>query len=397
MKNSKSKSFFRKLGVLAIACLFAVGCGSEARNDALFQSGGQIQAGPPSGVLVSLNNGTNNISSFTIADLANGTPVQTAGSPAALVASPAEMAIRKGFPLASRSRVYYTNLNNSTINTFDLNSTSGILAGAGTPINTATAGAFGIAIDSGNNHLYVAGDVQVDGFNLSTNPVTQLAGFPVATNAAAGAGSLNRLKLSNNGMFLYVADRTGNQIYGFLRDAGTGGLTAIAGSPFATGLAFVDDLELTTNDGLLYVASDDGGIAGFSVDATTGALTPLAPALTVTHNGALHAAANACGMLVNGSTLYISDSQLNTTDAFSIAANGALTQLTGFPVAGGGCGPVLGSNSPTALAPIYLAGFNANQIFGFMPGANGSLTTLTGTPINTGAGSNPASLGIILP
>ena len=78
------------------------------------------------------------------------------------------------------------------------------------------------------------------------------------------------------GKFLFASDGQGNAIDVFSINADDGSLTAANGSPFPSGnLEFSGLLATDTSGGFLY---DAGvlGIAGFNVNAATGALTSIA-------------------------------------------------------------------------------------------------------------------------
>ena len=87
-----------------------------------------------------------------------------------------------------------------------------------------------------------------------------------------------------------VADRTGNQV-GVYEIAGSGSattLTAVAGSPFASGGLFTDVLALNDNGKYLFAANGDSkNISSFSVDPGDGSLsgTSIQPIFTVGDTG----------------------------------------------------------------------------------------------------------------
>jgi 6-phosphogluconolactonase (cycloisomerase 2 family) len=74
---------------------------------------------------------------------------------------------------------------------------------------------------------------------------------------------------------LYISTSAG--IEAFSIDQSTGQLTPVAGSPFGTGIQSPWTEVITPNNSFLYVLStkSTGSIYGFSVDQNSGALTPL--------------------------------------------------------------------------------------------------------------------------
>ncbi len=68
----------------------------------------------------------------------------------------------------------------------------------------------------------------------------------------------------------------GPSITGFARDQNTGGLTALADSPFAL-QSNAQSLAVDASGGYLYVVDDvKAAVGGYSIDKSTGALTAVA-------------------------------------------------------------------------------------------------------------------------
>src|SRR5580658_5866545 len=81
------------------------------------------------------------------------------------------------------------------------------------------------------------------------------------------------------GRFAYVTDEQGNQIFGFTIDGSSGALTPMPSSPFAA-LAFPGSLVADPSSRFLYVSSTvssdgPGAILAYSINQSTGALTPI--------------------------------------------------------------------------------------------------------------------------
>jgi 6-phosphogluconolactonase (cycloisomerase 2 family) len=122
--------------------------------------------------------------------------------------------------------------------------------------------------------------------------------------------------------FVYTANAGGNSISAFSNDT-TGGLTPLAGSPFAfAGGPF--GIAATPNGKFLYVSSfQNASVTAFSINATTGALTALTCPAAVTGTQPLRIAITPAGTF-----LYTSDQQPGGVSEFSIDANsGCLTSL----------------------------------------------------------------------
>ena len=131
--------------------------------------------------------------------------------------------------------------------------------------------------------------------------------------------------------FVYVNNQdTINTVSGYSVST-TGTLTAVPGSPFATGgigstttCYGLDRMVISTSDKLLFVSnSGDQTIGVFQIDSTSGALTPapgspFASGLTLDSCGGISLAATPDGKFLMAS----SNGQIQS---FNVAANGALT------------------------------------------------------------------------
>src|SRR5690242_16324606 len=141
-----------------------------------------------------------------------------------------------------------------------------------------------VAVDQLGKFVYAYGGSQVFAYSIQagTGQLTSVAGSPFGASPSGEQFAIasNRIAVSQDDKFLYVATSTG--IMGYTIDASTGALTMIAGSPFAgTVPAFA---LVAPASGYLYETAQTStgpsttGIYGYSIDATTGALTPIAGA-----------------------------------------------------------------------------------------------------------------------
>ena len=142
-----------------------------------------------------------------------------------------------------------------------------------------------VAVSPGTQFLYVVnqGDGTVSGFliNPTTGALSLMAGSPFTVGSAPDA-----IAVDAKGQFVYVANSGSNSISAFTINASTGALTAIAGSPFAMSGGPVS-ITLDSTQSYVYAYYSVGGtgtettaasadVAAFSINATTGALTPIA-------------------------------------------------------------------------------------------------------------------------
>jgi len=122
--------------------------------------------------------------------------------------------------------------------------------------------------------------------------------------------------------FVFTANAGGNNISGFSND-GAGNLTAVPGSPFSSpGQPF--GLAATPNNAFLYVSSfQNAQVTGFSINPTTGTLTPLTCPVATTDAQPLKIAINPAG------TLLFTANQVGSVTGFAInTTTGCLTVIS---------------------------------------------------------------------
>jgi 6-phosphogluconolactonase (cycloisomerase 2 family) len=253
----------------------------------------------------------------------------------------------------------------------------------------------GMATDPQGKFLYVAnvGDIDELAINSTTGALTAISGSPVR-----GVANGDYLTIDPPGLFLFADGLNG--ISALAVDANTGALTEVAGSPFpfpATNFAGQSPSALVVDStgSFLYVVvfePQEGGapelsyVAGYSIDATSGALTqvPNTPFFGNTPNSGLSG-----GIGTAGSFLYVG-SGLGIY-AFSIASGtGVLTQISGSPF-GAGIAPL--SLTATSDGKFLYAAFNQIYVFAIDP-TTGALSAV-GNPVP--AASAPFLLNLYNP
>lgn len=233
--------------------------------------------------------------------------------------------------------------------------TSAKLSAPPAPNTTNTPMAMNAAIDPSGSFMYEAVSPGIYGYSINrqTGDLTQMANFPVAASQNFDAIAVDQL-----GKFVYAYG--GGQIFAYTIQSGTGQLSPITGSPFAaapSGQQFfiaADRMAVSQNDKYLYVASASG-ILGFSIDASTGALTPIGGSPFGGSSGSAFAiVAPATGFLYEILTSTTSPPK-NGIAGYSIDANtGALTALAGSPF-----GPACAGDNLTSPADgkfLFVAG-----------------------------------------
>jgi 6-phosphogluconolactonase (cycloisomerase 2 family) len=214
--------------------------------------------------------------------------------------------------------------------------------------------------------------------------LTALAGSPVATGglgANAACSSVNRLALSAGNNLLFVSNGGNQTISAFQINPASGALTAAAGSPFASGLTLdaCSGISLSaTPDGRFLMASSNGQIKTFNIGAG-GVLTSLSTTSNpVVPNASMKISAN-------GQLLAVSNGA--SVSVFSINPGGSLTAVAGSPFAKAGTGSLVGLDFSSTSGLLF--GAEASATAGFADawtiGANGVLSSVSGSPFTTAA------------
>jgi 6-phosphogluconolactonase len=203
---------------------------------------------------------------------------------------------------------------------------------------------------------------------LSTTTVT-------STPPKTGLNPLSMV-MDSNGKFVFVANQGSNSISVFSVDGGTGLLTEITGSPFATP-AGPSALAMTGTT--LFVANQGAGtVSVYAVDQASGNLTQAAgsPFAAGTSPTALDVDSS-------GKFLYVADQATNSVLAFAVAGS-SLSAISGSPIAAG--------TAPVSVrvvgSSVYVANSGSGNVSGYSIGGSGALTAISGSPFS--AGTNPA-------
>ena len=199
----------------------------------------------------------------TTATVAAGSPFDTTG------ASPFSCAVSRD------GNFVYTGGNvGTTLVGFSVNPSTGVLTPlAGSPFSTGAGNPVGYATDSAGRLFVSNFGGGVRAFTTAAGIPTDVSGNPFASGLAGGVnGIINPLG------FYIVADRSANRV-GVFRIAGSGvstTLTAVAGSPFASGGSFTDAVTQTTDGGIVVAAHGvSRNLTVFQVNPATGNLTAL--------------------------------------------------------------------------------------------------------------------------
>jgi 6-phosphogluconolactonase len=179
-----------------------------------------------------------------------------------------------------------------------------------------------LTVDPLNRFVFASDDAppgNIAAFTIgSTGVLTAVPGSPFATVPGyVGTTRPSQVVTDATGSFVYTGLMATAQVAAFSVDASSGALTPVPGSPFPAGN---NPLSLASVNNFLYVSNfTDGTISGYRISPTTGALTALAGSPFAIHGGPLVASSL-------GGFLYTTGS--GGLMAFSInPQTGALTQI----------------------------------------------------------------------
>jgi len=335
--------------------------------NAIFSGGGSTQ-------FLFIANDEGSVSAFKL-DGATGAPTEVAGSPFPAVGATRWIVLR------SDGRFAYAGNGGASVSAYSVNQATGELAQIpGSPFSTVSS-LFGMAIHPSGNWLYVAtGD---DGLLTYAVDTTTGALIKVGTPAL---GSFS-ITIHPSGKFAYATGRMGANlapgIFVYSID-NYGALTATPGSPYAvggSGQIFIDPAGRFAYMTNAYAGSwGPQGILAFSIDASTGALTPVAGSPFPTATGPKSIVIDQ-----QSAFLYLACfGSPGDTGALSVYAidssTGALTQVPGVPrpFDAGYYSLVVGLNRSGTVLYEYGWG-SSTDLHSFAIGAGGTLTEIPNT------------------
>jgi 6-phosphogluconolactonase (cycloisomerase 2 family) len=237
------------------------------------------------------------------------------------------------------------------------------------------------AIDPTGKFIYVASQSlnSVAAFTMNSSGVlTAVPGSPFATGSTTAGSFGCCVVVDPTGRFVYVADIA--NVYAFSINASNGALTLVATVPAPTG----SGLAMDPTGAFLYAVGFANSIQTYRIDSTTGAITLAVTSPTATHGSSFTIALDPAGRFA-----YTVEAG-QTLVAYSLQ-NGVFTSLGDFSSG------ALGS-SQLAIDPsgsfIYAPQTGTeNDISSFQISPSGFLTPIPGSP--TPSGKQPFSVTII--
>ena len=283
---------------------------------------------------------SNNVSAFSV-DATTGALAEIAGSPFQAGRSPATLAAD---PTA---RYLYTgNVLSSDLSSYAINGATGALGGIpGAPFNLGNF-VSSMSFDPVGAFSYFgvqSSTPQVYSIHFTTG-IPKLAQTLSVSDAPAGAYTI---AVEPRGKFAYTTQPSPvGQIYEFNIDASTGALSPASPDPTGTG-PFPIEIAFDPTGKYLFVANEnysyqpntdpstyDGTISVFSIDADTGALTPVPGSPFAAGVNPFSIVVDPTGHFVYVTTVSAVNQPISFGDilGFSIdPTNGALTPLAGSP------------------------------------------------------------------
>jgi 6-phosphogluconolactonase (cycloisomerase 2 family) len=271
-----------------------------------------------------ISNSPSNVASQATIDawsvnLSDGALTTVSGSPFSL----GLLSVGQGVAANSTAQVLYV-ADAGRIDAMKADSSGALTPLSGSPY--LTGGNLYLTLDPQNRFLFASNDdppgsVFAFTVDATSGALTSVAGSPFTISSSSGNTQPAAIAVDLTGQYVYTALPATNQVAAFSIASASGALSPVAGSPFATGNSPV---ALAAVNGFLYVSNaKDGTTSGYSIDPATGVLTRLAgspfpiPAgpLVTDFAGRFLFASTAAGMM-----------------AFTIdSSSGALTP-TGLPV-----------------------------------------------------------------
>jgi 6-phosphogluconolactonase len=218
-----------------------------------------------------------------------------------------------------------------------------------------------------------------------------------------GEGNTNVGIIDPTGRFLYVIDDAGDTVFGFQISTVDGSLTAISGmNPYTTNLDSPQSLQTDRSGQYLYIINNGSSndVSEYSIDQTTGALTPLSTPTIPTGNFPYYSTTDVNGHLFvanNGTVQSVSGFSINSGTG-QLTSVGADTTITGaistINVITDPTGKYLYVLDNTTGGPGQVFAFNLNTSTGVIGSQIGTVQPTGASPIGMAIDPSGALLAI---
>ena len=254
-----------------------------------------------------------------------------------------------------------------------------------------------IAVDPKGKNAYViphpsANASEVFGFSIdpATHGLTALANQPISL-----PGIPNDVAVDSSGGFVYITFQgtAGHEIAGFSRDPNTGLLTTL-GPPFAnTNGDSPQGIRVTPNGDFAVVANQaTSNVSVLSLTIGSGVLSNVA--------GSPFATDNSPGFVAIDSTskfVFVSNTGGGSVSAYTIGPGGVLNPVAGTPISLGSISQP-GSIAVDPLDKFVYISTIPSQVSGFtLNSSTGALTPISGSPFSIGVGTPPRDVIVVKP
>jgi 6-phosphogluconolactonase len=223
--------------------------------------------------------------------------------------------------------VWVANESAQSISGYQLSSVGELTASGSTP-PTGGGGPHEIAFDPASKLLFVlnhlTANVSVFKVDEQSGALTAVSGSPFSL----GAAQVTSMALHTSGKFLFVTDSV-NGLHAFAVNTATGELTVATGSPFANGMIQPEFAVVHPGGKFVYVANATAPltVTGYTVDATNGTIAAMQAPFSLGTNTPVAMLTDA-----DGKYLFVATSE-GTLSYFDIdATTGELTENTHSPI-----------------------------------------------------------------
>lgn len=297
-------------------------------------------------------------------------------------------------PTTSDRFAYVSNVNSDALTAYKVNSSNGALTPIGGSPFGGVGSPMGLAI-SPNSELLAAGSVDGPGVSMfrvdkTTGSITSVTGSPFLT---PGGGYPIRSVFHKSGKFLYSAmiPSTASNVWAFSVDASSGALSPVPGSPFAgqtlVGLGGTNSIALHPSGSYLYSSGPFMGITGYSIDTTSGALSQLSGSPFVPTGAFFNTELT---VHPSGNFLYMADLDADGVRVFPIASDGSVgTEVAGSPFASGAAPRDLALNPSGKF--VFVPNEGDLNVTTFAVNASTGALTLVG---NADTGNGPSAVTV---
>ena len=270
--------------------------------------------------------------------------------------------------------LFVVNASSASLSVFLVNPGTGALTAAPFSPIALSGDLACVAASPTSNVVVVGADVGLQSIVITRTTAAIAAGSPFATD---GANPFS-CGFSRDGSFAYTGGSFGQLFAGFSVNPSTGVLTPLAGSPFDSGAE--NPIGYATDSaGRLFSANFGDGMRAFTTAAgipTAVAGNPFPSGL----DGAVQGVINPLGFYV------VADRSANRVGVFRVAGSGVSTTLTavaGSPFAAGGTATSAVTQTTDGGIVVAANGSSRNLIMFRLNPDTGSLTTLVTQPVNT--------------